>query len=251
MLGFLTAFASQKVKDAAKSATEALVAFDPKGATEAQISLMDGQLNELGLKVAQTKRQYDDAKKLLDTAVNLNATRLTAAERLQNDIANGDASKETSLNNLLNVIEQAQPELEALKRDEREVKAYFADLQTAYNSAADKLKTARHELGQAQRGMERAEMAQERAKDRADAAALAAGVSTGGDALNVALNAMRRKTDAAMDEAQAAEMKASILAPVDHEKSDPNIAAAMADASGQPAKPQSAAERLAALKSAA
>jgi chromosome segregation ATPase len=251
MLSFITAFATQKVKDAAKSATEALVTFDPKGATEAQISLMDGQLNELGLKVASTKRQYDDAKKQLDTAQRLNSQRLSAAEALQAAIAAGDASKETSLTSLLNIIEHAQPDLDALKRDESEVKAYLADLQTAYNDAADKLKTARHELGQAQRGMERAQIEQGRAKDRADAAALASGVHTGGDALNTALSAMRRKTDAAMDAAQAANLKASVLAPQDHEKDDPIIAAAMAGASGQPAKPQSAAERLAALKNAA
>lgn len=250
MLNFLTAFAGQKVKDAAKSATAALVAFDPKGATEAQISLMDGQLDDLGKKVAGTQRQYTEAKAALDAATKLNAQRLTAAETLQAQVTGGDASKEASLTKLLDIIEQAQPDLNGLKQDESQVKAYLADLQTAYDAAADKLKTARRDLGQAQRGMERAGLSEQRALDRADAAALAAGVHSGGDALNTALDAMKRKTAAATDAANAANLKASTLAPQDHEKDDPAIAAAMADASGQPAKPQSAAERLAALKAA-
>lgn len=250
-LKFLSAFATQKVQDAAQSAIAALVLFDPKGATEAQISLMDGQLDQLGLKVSSTQRQYNDAKQSLDVAQRLNGQRLTAAESLQALIAAGDASKEASLNSLLNIIEQAQPDLNGLKRDEAEVKAYLADLQTAFRAAADKLKTARSELGQAQRGMERADLARDRAHDRADAAALAAGVHTAGDALNTALGAMKAKTAAAEDAAGAANLKALTLAPQDYEKDDPNIAAAMAGASGEPTKPQSVSERLAALKNAA
>lgn len=249
-LQFFGRFAQEKVKTAAQAATAALVAFDPQGATEAQISLMDGQLDQLGQRVAESQRKYTEAKSSLDAAQRLNSQRLTAAETLQAQIAAGDSSKEASLIKLLDIIEQAQPDLNALKQDEAEVGAYLADLQSAYSTAAEKLKQARRELGQAARGMERAKIAEDRAKDRAGAATLAAGVHTGGDTLNTALDAMKRKTAAAQDAATAANLKASTLAPQDHEKDDPAIAAAMAGASGQPAKPQTAAERLAALKAA-
>lgn len=255
-LKFFGAFASQKVKDATRAATDALVAFDPKGATEAQISLMNGQLDQLGQKVATVQRQLGEAQTQLKAAQNLNSTRLTAAETLQTQISGLDATdasrpaKEASLNKLLDIIEQAQPELTRLKAEEAEVQAYLDDLQTAYKAAAEKLSTARDQLKSAERGMERAKIAQDRAQDRAEAASIAAGVHAGGDALNTALDAMRRKTEAATDAANASNLKAATLAPVDHEKDDPNIVAAMQTAAGEPTKPQSAAERLAALRAA-
>jgi chromosome segregation ATPase len=247
-LQFMAAFASQKVKDAAKSATAALVAFDPKGATEAQISLMDGQLDELGKKVAGTQRQYGDAKDHLAAAMRLNAQRLSAAESLQSQITAGDASKQASLDKLLDIIEQAQPELNQFKEDESDVASYLSELQTAYNAAAAKLATARHDLGQASRGMDRAKLEEQRARERADASSVTVGIHNGGDTLNTALDAMKRKTAEAQDAAHAANLKASTLAPQDSEKEDPAIAAAMATASGEPAKPQTAAERLAILQ---
>lgn len=247
-LHFFGSYASTKVKDAAKSAVDALVAFDPEGATQAQIDLMEKSLDSLGLKLSDVKRQYDEAKAHLDAAAKLNDTRLAAAELLQQQIAAGDASKQKSLDNLLTIVEQAQPELDGLKKDEADVKGYLDELQAAYSNAAEKLKAARRQLDQAHRDMERAGLAETRAKDRAETAAIAAGVRTGGDTLNVALDAMQRKTQAAQDAAAAANLKAATLAPQDHEKEDPAIAAALAAAAGAPAAPQSSADRLAALK---
>jgi chromosome segregation ATPase len=247
-LHFFGSYASTKVKDAAKSAVDALVAFDPEGATQAQISLMETSLDTLGVKLSSVQRQYDEAKQHLDAASKLNTTRLTAAETLQQQIAAGDASKQQSLDTLLGIIEQGQPELDALKKDETDVKTYLAELQSAYSSAAEKLKAAHRQLEEAHRTMERANLAADRAKDRADTAAIAAGVRSGGDTLNVALDAMQRKTRAAEDAAAAANLKANTLAPQDHEREDPNIAAALAAAAGAPAAPQSSADRLAALR---
>ena len=247
-LQFFGSYASTKVKDAAKSAVDALVAFDPEGATQAQIDLMEKSLDSLGLKLSDVKRQYDEAKAHLDAAAKLNDTRLAAAELLQQQIAAGDASKQKSLDSLLTIVEQAQPELDGLKKDESDVKSYLDELQTAYSTAAEKLKAARRQLDQAHRDMERASLAETRAKDRAETAAIAAGVRTGGDTLNVALDAMQRKTQAAQDAAAAANLKATTLAPQDHEKDDPAIAAALAAAAGAPAAPQSSADRLAALR---
>lgn len=247
-LHFFGSYASTKVKDAAKSAVDALVAFDPEGATQAQIDLMEKSLDSLGLKLSDVKRQYDEAKAHLDAAAKLNDTRLAAAELLQQQISAGDASKQKSLDSLLTIVEQAQPELDGLKKDASDVKSYLDELQTAYSTAAEKLKAARRQLDQAHRDMERASLAESRAKDRAETAAIAAGVRTGGDTLNVALDAMQRKTQAAQDAAAAANLKATTLAPQDHEKEDPAIAAALAAAAGAPAEPQSAADRLAALK---
>ncbi|OGM93802.1 hypothetical protein A2333_03075 [Candidatus Wolfebacteria bacterium RIFOXYB2_FULL_49_7] len=51
--------------------------------------------------------------------------------------------------------------------------------------------------------------------------------------------------------AMAADQRARLLTPTNIEKDDDNIAAAMAEVSGAPAKSQSIEERLAALKNAA
>lgn len=248
-LNFLHAFASHKVKDAVKSTVDALVAFDPKGATEAQISLMEDQLDALGTRVAATQQEHTEACQQLDAAKTLRQQRLTAAETLEKQIAAGDDSKKRSLDTLLKILEDAQPELDALETERNDTKAFLSDLRTAYDEAAAKLKGARAELAKAERDMTRAATSRERAEQRADAALVAAGVHSGNDTLNTALDAMRRKAAEANVAAEASNLKATSLAPQDHEASDPNIAAAMNAAAGKPASTQTASERLAALKS--
>jgi hypothetical protein len=87
-----------------------------------------------------------------------------------------------------------------------------------------------------------------RAKEKADAAALTAGIHQNSNTLNVALDAMKRKTQMANDAAAAANMKVSALVPTET-TTDPNIASAMAQVDGTLDKAtMPLADRLAALK---
>jgi chromosome segregation ATPase len=243
MLNFLKNYASTTIKQAASDATAALAAFDPEGATEAQISQMEEALDTIGVKLAKTKTQHAGAQSALAAAVKLHDTRMKAAEMLS-----ADPSKEKSLETMVKLIEDSEPEIEDLRKAEADYAIDLAALSSAYDDAANKLKTARRTLEQAHRDMDRAKLNEARAKERAETAAVAAGVHQGADTLNVALDAMKRKAKAANEAADAANMKASVLAPSKAEN-DPAIAAALAAASGSTVgTTMTIQERLAALK---
>ncbi len=250
-LQFLSAFANHGVKQALRSATSAIIAAAPEGASAAQLALMDEQFNKAGLAVAAAKRKNDAAQAAFQTARELRRQRLTAAEDLQAQVTAGDESKVEHRDKLLGIIERAQPEMIRLKSEAEETARDFAELTESYRELGERIKSANGALSEAERNLARAQRERERSEQRADAAAVAAGLHASNDSMNVAIEAMNRMAAEHHDAAEAAKMKASTLAPQDHEKNDPVIAEAMAKASGAPAKPQSAAERLAALKSAA
>jgi hypothetical protein len=66
--------------------------------------------------------------------------------------------------------------------------------------------------------------------------------------LNVALKAMQDAAAKDLMAAEAANAKARLLKPTQPEQDDPNIAAALAAASGSGPQPQTLSERLAMLK---
>jgi hypothetical protein len=95
--------------------------------------------------------------------------------------------------------------------------------------------------------MARAGQQREMADRRADAARQAAGLTTATSGLNVALKAMQDSAARDLAAAEAASAKAKLLQPTRPEKDDPNIAAAMASATGRQA-PTSLGDRLSALR---
>jgi hypothetical protein len=97
--------------------------------------------------------------------------------------------------------------------------------------------------------MGRAEQRREMAERQAEAARQAAGLTTSTSSLNTALKAMQDAAAKDLMAAEAAGAKARMLTPTQPEKDDPNIAAALAAASGTGAPPQTLSARLAALKS--
>lgn len=247
-LKFLGSYATQTVREASKALVDTLVAFDPKGATEAQISLMTDQLDQLGKKVAATQRASNEASKRYSEASAIYANRISAAELLQSQVDAGKTEVQVSLDTLLDLIDVSSTELGELKTDADATATYLAELRAAYTDAAKKLQGARRELASAERGMQRAKLATDRANDRAQAAEIAAGIKTSGGTLSTALDAMKRQTIAAQDAAAAADMKAASLQSSSVEAEDKNIAAAMSAVVGGSNVLQSSRDRLAALK---
>ena len=121
-------------------------------------------------------------------------------------------------------------------------------LEQTYAEAGGKLKTARSELERAQRDMARAAQQREQADRQAEAARRAAGLASQTSSLTVALKAMQDAAQKDLASADAQMSKARLLRPTRPEQDDPNIAAALAAASGKPPVPQSLTDRLAALK---
>jgi hypothetical protein len=96
--------------------------------------------------------------------------------------------------------------------------------------------------------MDHATLEEQRAASRAETARAVAGLSSGsGSGINVALDAMTRAAQATRDRAAALDMKAKALNGAKSAEEDPNIAAAMAAATGTAAN-ATVADRLAALQ---
>lgn len=253
MFHFIRQFAGVKTDQAMQAGIEALVRWDPKGATEAELRTMEQRLDELGLEVAQARAAYEREKQEADTIRTLLNQRMAAAEMLQVQIdAEFDSlrrgSLEKSLNTLLDLLEQMAPEVEREDSEAVDAQEFLAMLETAYADAGAKLKAARGQLERAERDLKRAEQQRELAERQAEAARRAAGLSSSTNSLNVALKAMNEAAAHDLAKAQAATAKAKLLAPTRPEQDDPNLAAALAAASGALPQAQSASDRLARLK---
>ena len=96
--------------------------------------------------------------------------------------------------------------------------------------------------------MARAGQQREMAERQAEAARRAAGLTSATSSMTVALKAMQEAAARDLASADAATAKAKLLRPTQPEHDVPNIAAALAAASGKPSAPQSLGDRLAALK---
>lgn len=253
MLAFLKNLAGVKFDSAAQAGIEALVRWDPKSASEAELRTMEQNLDALGQEVALARQGYDKEKREADAIQALSHQRMAAAEQLQRqmDAENDPARKaafEKSLTTLVGMLEQMTPEIEREKRDEVDAKDYLQMLEQTYAEAGGKLKTARSELERAQRDMARAAQQREQADRQAEAARRAAGLASQTSSLTVALKAMQDAAQKDLASADAQMSKARLLRPTRPEQDDPNIAAALAAASGKPPAPQTLSERLAALK---
>lgn len=252
MLSFIRNLVGVKTDQAMQGAMEALVRWDPQSATEAELRTMEQHLDALGREVAQARQSYDKEQKEADTIKALLTQRMAAAEQLQAqlDAATDPARKaslEKSLETIIGLLEEMTPDVEREVKDAEDALSFLEMLEKNYAEAGAKLKRARSDLDRAHRDMARAEQQRGMAERQADAARRVAGLTGATSSLSVALKAMQDATAKDLAEAEAANAKAKLLTPSSPEKEDPNIAAAMAAASGKPVA-TSLSDRLAALK---
>lgn len=253
MLAFIRNLVGVKTDQAVNSAIEAIVRWDPKSATEAELRTMEQHLDRLGVQVAEARQAYEKEAREAQAIQQLSDQRMAAAELLQRQsAAETDPARksgiEQSLATLLNMLEEMTPEVDREKQDAADAKEFVDMLQGAYDQAGQKLRTARDALNRAQRDMTRAGQQREMAEQRAEAARQAAGLSGATSGLSVALKAMQDAAARDLAQAEAASAKAKLLAPTKPEKDDPNIAAAMDQAAGRLPAPTSLADRLDALR---
>ncbi len=253
MLAFMRNLVGVKVDQAMNSGVEALVRWDPKSASEAELRTMEQHLDDLGREVAQARQSFDKEEREAQAIQALSAQRMAAAEQLQRQAtAEADpgrkAALEKSLETLVTMLEQMKPEIEREKTDAADAKDYLEMLEKTYAEAGGKLKSARSELERAQRDMSRAAQQREQADRQAEAARRAAGLASTTSSMTVALKAMQDAAAKDLASADAQMSKARLLRPTRPEQDDPNIAAALAAAAGKPAAPQSLGDRLAALR---
>lgn len=253
MLIFIRNLLGVKADQAVQAGVEALVRWDPKAATEAELRTMEGHLDQLGMEVAKARQAYDREKKEAVAIQDLSRQRMAAAEHLEKQIAGeGDPARksglEKSLGTLVGMLEEMAPEVDREAKDAEDAQSFLEMLEKSYAEAGSKLKQARSELERAQRDMSRAQQQRGVAERQAEAARRAAGLASSTSGLSVALKAMKDSAERDLATAESAAAKTRLLTPTKPETDDGNIAAAMAAASGKAAPSQSLTERLAALK---
>jgi len=86
MLAFMKNLVGVKMDKAAAAGMEALVRWDPKSASEAELRTMEQRLDELGREVALARQSYDKEKREADAIQMLSQQRMAAAEQLQRQI---------------------------------------------------------------------------------------------------------------------------------------------------------------------
>lgn len=254
MFTFIRNLLGVKTDRAVQNSIEALVRWDPQSATEAELRTMEQYLDGLGQQVAEARAAYTKEKDESDAILSLSHQRMAAAEQLQQQLAAETdparkAELEKSLETLVSMLEQMAPDIDREAKDASDAKDFLEMLEKSYAEAGGKLKDARAQLTRAQRDLGRADQQRQMADRQAEGARQAAGLSSATSSLSVALNAMQEAAAKERAQAEAANAKAKLLRPSQPEQEDPNIRAALAQASGAGRPPQSVGERLAALKS--
>ena len=253
VLRFMTNLLGVKANQAVSAGIEALIRWDPKSATEAELRTMEQHLDDLGMQVAQARQSFNREEKEADTIQALSDQRMAAAEQLQAQAtASTDTARkgalEKSLGILVGMLEQMAPDVDREKQDAKDAREFLNMLEGAYADAGGKLKAARNELERAQRDMARAAQQNQTAQQQAEAARRAAGLTQTTSSLTVALKTMQEVAAKDLASADAAMAKARMLRPSKPEEDDANISAALAAASGKAPVPTNLGDRLAALK---
>jgi len=253
MLQFIGNLLGVKTDQAVNAGVEALVRWDPQSATEAELRTMEQNLDDLGLQVARARQEYDREEKEAEAIQATSKQRMAAAEQLQAQVnaATDPAMKanlEKSLGILVDMLEKMQPDTDRETKQAADAKSFLEMLEGTYAEAGGKLKAARGALEQAQRDMARAAQEKQTAERQAEMARQAAGLTQSTSGLTIALKTMQDAAAKDLQSADAAAAKARLLRPSKPEQDDPNIAAALAAASGHPVVGTSLADRLAALK---
>ncbi len=254
MLMFLKNLLGVKADSMAQAGVEALVRWDPKAATEAELRTMEQHLDQLGRELAEARASYDREKKEADAILALQGQRMAAAEQLNAMLQSAADPKhiselEASLAKLVGMLEEMQPEIEREQQDVVDAKSFLELLEKSYADAGGKLRTARSELERAGRDMARAEQQKQAAERQAEAARRAAGLTQATSGLGTALKTMRESAEKDRITAEAAMQKARLLAQSAPESEDKHIKAALDIAAGKPvAGLTGLGDRLAALR---
>ena len=253
MYSFIRNLVGVKTDNAVQGAVEAIVRWDPKSATEAELRTMEQHLDQLGRQVAEARQSFNREKKEADTIELLSQQRMAAAEQIQARMTAETeparkAELERSLGTLVTMLETMAPDVQREKEDAVDAQDFLRSLEDTYQQAGQKLRSARDDLSRAQRDMGRADQQRDMAERRAEAARQAAGLSGATSGLSVALKAMQDNAARDLAKAESANMKAKLLAPTRPEQDDSNIAAAMAQVQGKLPAPTNLSDRLAALK---
>ena len=246
---FLQHYGKKKLMDGVQGLNDAIVSWDPEGATEAAIAEMEEKFDEINKQYSQAKTVWTKEDGEAKAIVAVRDQRMAAAELLSEQLAADpdNAEIEAGLNGLLEALEEMQEDMAIEIEEADDAEDLMKELGETVKMYASKLKSARRDMTRASNNMAKAKAKEERAKASADRAAQAAGLKSTSGGLSSALESMNRQAQDATDSADAASRKAELLGDKKVESNDA-VAAAMAAVSGEAPTATSIADRMAALR---
>jgi chromosome segregation ATPase len=258
LMQFFRKYSVVKAEQAGGGIMSLIVAWDPEGASDAQIEVWSAQLDKITHQRQAALNAFTKEKKEADEAEAEFNREMKVAEKLQADLqaaqAAGDQGRIDSLNASLikqvAKLEKMKPEVDREVQEAKEAKEVVDQWNEAAELLAEKIVTARQSAASAQRRMESAELKLKREKEKQQQAEVLAGVCSQTDKMGSAITAMEARAKELEDQAEEAKFKTQKLtqaAAKPAEEVDSNIAAARQAVEGtKPA--QSLEDRLAALK---
>lgn len=246
---FLKHYGKGKFTQGIQSLNDAIVSFDPEGATEAAIAEMEENFDSINKEFSKTKQEWTREQGEADAIVKLRDQRMAAAEHISGQLEADPHNTQLNdaLNQLLDALEEMVDDIDREVEEAADAKEVMDELDLTVKMYADKLKNARTDMKKAANAMNKAKRQEERAEDKAARAAQQAGLKSSVGGLSSALESMNRQASDAQASADAAKRKANLLSPTKAEDNDA-VAAAMAAVSGEAPKPTSTKDRLAALR---
>ncbi len=234
---FLKHYGMSKAADVLDEFASAVVAFDPKAASKAQVALMEAELGKLGNRLAEAEMELQREHRETEELRRSYDQYLQAAQILEAKLSDAEdpaaaSETEASLAKIIDKLEQLKPEIEREEREDEEVEAWRRELRRAFEELAQKIRRANAELKTAHRQMDMARLQKERALEQDRRAKEAAGLTSSIGGLSVALDSMNQETSRIRAEAETLKLKAGLL-QTETLDTDPNIAAALAAARGK------------------
>lgn len=210
MLNFLSKLLGTHVEKGKNTIVETLIKMDPKSASEAEIKVMEENLDKITKELAGANVDMNREKAEYIAAKQLHEQRLQAADKLESMIANSSSNEEKTRNEealakLMDIIEEGYETLQREKTEFEESQAMYNQLDEIVKELANNLKVARSNLNKAERELKSASIEKENAERLQERAKVVAGIKKDTSSNNIALTKMKEM--AAIERAHAAEIK--------------------------------------------
>lgn len=234
LAAFSGAYLSQKLGNGFEAVVEGIVSLDPEGATEAQLDLMQSDLEKATKKFAVLSQEKQKELKEATEALALYETSKKAAHLVAGKIKENPSLADALNPKLLKLIEDAESKKMSYDKEKLEadnITKLVDTLEIIVEQKYEAINKARKALNDAKVQMKMAEAKQETANLAKEIDAMKNGTESTG--LNVALKAMQKKT-ASIEADMAAQEKLDSLKKKSDIFEDDDIKAILQEAEGKP-----------------
>ena len=240
-MSFFQSFVTTGMRNIHDGAIKTLATWDPDTVAESQLTEWNTKAAELATMAAKAAGELEVQQKKVTSITSDIARYMAAAEKLA-------TSNEKAANMAADKALALQGDLEAAQAALADAQSWADETRASAEEAEDKVSKGRATIDQAKRDQARALQSKTIAEQRLRDRERLAGISNHLDGADAAINALTANAAKAKEAAAAANLRSGVLNK--SSEADSAIAAALKEVDGGP-KPQSLAEKLAALKAAA